>query len=226
MEIKCIACERLLASHGYDGQSLATAMATQDGQAEIVKAPLPSPPAAGSEQEELPAEPEKAKRRKSIEVVDLQTWVAENFPDLRLLQAGDYGKKVPALCEVCVRPRYPNGKVLELASTKENQMRHFLSRHVSSPGHQRALRLRDGCLLQEVSRPELQQQEHECQGVCIDGNSRAQLQMFPEEFNHWATFCRVSAVTKHTYWQDCGGLIGILMHFVGFGLALCILLSP
>lgn len=206
--IKCPACQKLLANSAFDqAQHNAAVDAFLAGNKEIAQ------PSLKSLQPLTPAKKRKLSKSKNGKKQDedgdegedvedhdaeIEKFMKSVAPTISLLPSGSFGKQVPYRCEICRNKSFPSGKIGECGRRKAYMVKHFITSHLQSAAHLRALKMQEApplCPEDEVKVP--------CLGLCVNDKQNARsLYNFRREFSAWASFSNFEEFGKHGYWHD------------------------
>lgn len=118
-------------------------------------------------------------------------------PIIKLMEPGLDNKKVPYKCSICISPKYPRGKIGERAAMRINSVKHFITKHISGPTHQKNLRLQDNV------ENEIVVEKVKCQGICLnDPHTARNLNIIKNEFILWVKLANHQEFSRNTYTYD------------------------
>eukprot|EP00435_Cladocopium_sp_Y103_P020222 s835_g4.t3 len=202
---KCEICLGWMSDHGVSHASVseyvsnppdapaAPAVAAEEGEAV-------APGQQAAEEGEAGA-PAKRKRSKA-EVREECLAYIEAQPHIKAVD----GAVLKYHCEICTSKKQPQGKVNVLgAQPTLNQVKTFISDHLTSQGHVKALAalMPEKEESEEMPQPVEGDEELKCPGYCVsDPKSTGTLHMYKDEFHIWATHTKLEGKAAHSYWQD------------------------
>lgn len=111
-------------------------------------------------------------------------------PTIELLTPGTFNKRLPYRCNICITKGRPNGKIGDCVNARS--IKHFLTQHLQSDRHMKALGKTPTCEGETV----------ECQGLSVSDPQAGTLYDFRVEFGLWASMTNLKAFAKHSYWQN------------------------
>ena len=200
-ESKCPVCQDLLKRHDV----------TDEGLQEVVwqflssSAKIPMPSAAptcaaddalalASHSSEIKQEPLQGPEEESSRTLAL-AYLKTLEPTMTLLAAGSFGKRVPVRCNICKPKTWPDGRVLELGNLQVNNVKHFITQHLSSQRH------RSNMLQLENLDPAVEQVE--CAGLSVNNAEVGdKLYKFRAEFELWAVHSNFEGCASHQYFYN------------------------